>query len=185
LGGLFSLSWPKIGRTINNQNEEKLVMRSIFLNLIAASFAVLAIPAFAAAQTTEVNVYLMSKLLNFTRGQAVSLNFTNVDRVERDARLYFIDANGHTLKTSAVRVVPGQSASLSILFTEVPRTSQTRVGVRGVVVLADPPDPDADPPQPDLSLANLEIYDVQTSKTTFGLLLPAVRSLNVFFPTDQ
>jgi len=114
----------------------------------------------------------------------MTLNFTNVDRVERDAQLYFIDVNGHTLKTASARVVPGQTVSLSFSFTELPRTNLMRVGVRGVVFLADPPG-EIEPPEPDLSLANMEIYDVQTSKTTFGLLLPAVRSLNVYFPTDQ
>jgi len=160
-------------------------MRSIFLKLIMASFALMAIPAISPAQTSEpVNVYLMSRLLNFTKGQAVSLNFTNVDRVTREAKLYFLDVNGNTLKTASARVLPGQTVALSFSFTEVTRTSQTRVGVRGVVVISDPPG-EVEPPEPDLSLANLEIYDVQTSKTTFGLLLPAVRNLNVFFPTDQ
>jgi len=41
------------------------------------------------------------------------------------------------------------------------------------------------PPNPDLSLGSIEIYDVLTSKTLIGLLLPAVRNANVYFPTDQ
>jgi hypothetical protein len=161
-------------------------MRTIYLKLIVASFALLAIPAIASAQTTgPVNVYLMSRLLNFTRGQAVTLNFTNVDRVTREARLYIVDANGDPLKTATTRVVPGQTVGLNFTFTELRRVNATRVGLRGVVVLTTPPEPDADPPSPDLSLSDMEIYDVASGKTTFGLLLPAVRNPNVFFPTDQ
>jgi hypothetical protein len=161
--------------------------RRLFLKVIAASFAFLAIPAIAAAQTTELpsgNVYCMSSLLNFTRGQAMSLNFTNVDRQIRDVKLSFLDANGNTLKTASGRVVPGQSVSLSFSFAELPRMSPMRVGVRGVVVVADSLG-ETDPPEPDLSLSNMEVYDVLTGKVTFGLLLPAVRNANVFFPTDQ
>ncbi len=161
-------------------------MRTIFLKFVMASVALLAMQAFAGAQTTSpVNVYLMSKLLNFTRGQAVSLNFTNVDRVAREATLYIVDANGVTLRSERSRVSPGQSVSLNFTFGEATRPNSTRVGIRGVVVLATPPDPDTDPPEPDLSLADLEIYDVPTGKTSFGLLLPAVRNLNVYFPQGQ
>lgn len=158
-------------------------MRTVFLKLIIASFALLAIPAFAGAQTTEpVNVYLMSKLLNFTRGQAVSLNFTNVDRVTREAHLFIVDANGDTLKMATARVVPGQTVALNFTFGELNRASSQRVGLRGVVVLTTPPE--TDPPEPDLSLADMEVYDASSGKTTFGLLLPAVRSLNVYFPQE-
>jgi hypothetical protein len=127
----------------------------------------------------------MSRLLNFSRGQAVSIDFCNVDRVTRDVKIYFIDSNGNQLKSSPMRVAPGQTVSLNFTFGELPRTSPVRVGVRGVVVLVTPPDPDVDPPNPDLSLANLEVYDVLTGRTSFGLLLPAVRNPNVYFPTDQ
>ena len=60
-------------------------MRSIFLNLIAASVALIAVPVFSTAQTTEIsgNTYLMSSSVNFTKGQALSINFTNVERVAR------------------------------------------------------------------------------------------------------
>jgi hypothetical protein len=186
--GLIS-SWPDNTPDKLIIEQEKLKMRSqrLFLTLIAAGIALLAIPAIAAAQTTELpgNVYCMSSLLNFTKGQAVSIHFTNVDRQIRDIRLSLLDANGITLKTASGRVVPGQTVSISFSFAELPRTSPTRVGVRGVAVVADPPNPDADPPQPDLSLSNMEVYDVLTGKVTFGLLLPAVRNVNVFFPTDQ
>jgi hypothetical protein len=158
-------------------------MRTLFLKLVMASFALLAIQAFAGAQTTEpVNVYLMSRLLNFTRGQAVSLNFTNVDRVTRDAALYIVDTDGNTLRSATARVAPGQTVGLNFTFGELSRVNSTRVGLRGVVVLAQPPEPDVEPPTADLSLGNIEVYDVPTGKTTFGLLLPAVRSLNVYFP---
>ena len=183
-----SLRGRKLRPDLNKCNEEKLVMRSINSLLRAAALAVvlMAIPAIAAAQTIEIpNLYLMSSLLNFTRGQAVSIDFCNVDRVTRDAKLYFVDINGNILKTAAARVAPGQTVSLNFTFGELPRSSPIRVGVRGVIKLAHPPDPDTDPPSPDLSLASMQIYDVLTGKTSFGLLLPAVRNPDVYFPTDQ
>lgn len=162
-----------------------MILRSIFLNLITASVALLAIPAFASAQTPQLpgNTHYMSGLLNFTRGQAVSLNFTNVAKEPRDTSLNFLDANGNVLKTELARALPGETVSISLSFTELPRTGSTRVGIRAVAVLVDPPDPD-DPPSPELGLVEMEVFDLQSSKTLIGLLLPAVRNANVFFPTE-
>jgi hypothetical protein len=100
-------------------------------------------------------------------------------------KLYFVDINGNILKTASARVAPGQTVGLNFTYTEMPRSSAARLGVRGVVKFADPPGPDADPPQLDLSLASMQIYDVLTGKTSFGLLLPAVRNADLYFPTDQ
>jgi hypothetical protein len=163
-------------------------MRSINSLLRAAAFAItlIAIPVIASAQTTEApNLHLMSGLLNFTRGQAVSIDFCNVDRVARDVRLYVVDVNGNILKTASAQVAPGQSVSLNFTYGELPRSSATRVGVRGVVVLPVSPDPDADPPTEHLSIGSMQLYDILSGKTSFGLLLPAIRNLNVYFPTDQ
>jgi len=146
----------------------------------------MAIPAMAAAQTIEApKLYLMAGLIHFTRGQAVSIDFCNVDRVTRDVKLYFVDANGNVLKTSSAQVAPGRSASLNFGYNELPRGSASRMAMRGIIAIADPPSPDADPPNPDLTLGSIQIYDVLTGRTEFGLLVPAVRSLNVYFPTDQ
>lgn len=157
-----------------------------FFKLIIASIFLAVAPIIAAAQTTEIgrSVYLMSGLANFTKGQAVSLDFTNVDRVPRDIKMFILDANGDTLKSVTWRVNSGQSVSLSFMFGDLGRINTQRMGVRGVVIV-QPTEPDANPPQPDFSLANLEIYDVATGKTTYGLLLPAVRNINALFPTDQ
>jgi hypothetical protein len=163
-------------------------MRSInsLLRVAALAIALMAIPTFAAAQTTELpTLHLMSSLLNFTKGQAVSIDFCNVDRVTHEVKLYFVDINGNILKMSSARVLPGQTVGLNFSYTEMHRSSSTRVGVRGVVKFTDPPSPDADPPTPDLSLASMQIYDVLTGKTSFGLLLPAVRNADLYFPTDQ
>jgi hypothetical protein len=164
-----------------------MILRSIFLNLIVASVALLAIPAFAAAQTTELpgNIHYMSGFLNFTRGQAVSLNFTNVAREPKNVSLNFLDGNGNLLKTSPETVLPGETVSLNFAYTEMPRASSTRVGIRAVAVVVDPPEPDTDPTSPELGLVGVEVFDLQSSKTLIGLLLPAIRNANVFFPTDQ
>lgn len=160
---------------------------SLFLRLFLLGAALMAAPALSSAQTTEVggNVYMMSGLINFTRGQAVGIHFCNVAREPAYARMYFVDADGSVLKSASARVFPGKTMSISFSFSELPRSSPIRVGVRGVVVLAQPPDPDVQPPEPDLALANMDVFDVLTGKTSFGLLVPAVRSLNVYFPTDQ
>lgn len=156
------------------------------LRVAALAVALMAIPAIAGAQTIETpNLHLMSGLLNFTRGQAVSIDFCNVDRVARDVRLYFVDTNGNVLKTASFQVAPGESVGLNFTHPELPRTSPARAGIRGVVVIVDPQDPDTDPPSGDLSLGSMQIYDASTSRTLIGLLLPAVRNANLYFPTDQ
>ena len=164
-----------------------MMVRNIFIKLVVVSSVLLATAGISSAQTTELpgDIYYMSGLLNFTRGQAVSLNFTNVDREPRSVALNFADANGNVLKTAMMRALPGQTVSLNFSFTELTRTSSTRVGIRGGIALSMPTEPDADPLDPDLGLAGIELFDVQSSKTLIGLLLPAVRNANVFFPTDQ
>src|SRR5215468_7118250 len=138
--------------------------RKLLLGAIVAGFVLMAIPAFASAQSIDLNVYLLSRTIHFTRGQAVSIDFCNVDRVARDIKMYFVDEMGNTLKSSPARVLPGQTVSLNFTFGEMPRGSSMRAGIHGAIVVANPPTPDVDPPQPDLSLANLEIYDMQTGR---------------------
>ena len=158
-----------------------------FLKFVLIGIALCAVPAIGSGQTTEVggDVYLMSRLLNFSKGQAVGIHFCNVARETAAAKFYVVDANGNILKSASARVLPGQTVSISFSFSELPRSSPQRVGIRGVVLLTTPPEPDAQPPDPDLGLANMEVFDVLTGRTSFGLLLPAVKSLNVYFPTDQ
>lgn len=165
--------------------------RSI-LKVAILSIALMAMPAIAAAQTIELpgTVRLASATLNFTRGQAVSIHFCNVNPVAVNAKLFILDANGNTLKSASGRVLPGQTVGIWFEFSSLPRTSPIRVAVRGAIkVTADPPgesDPptESDPPG-ELSLGSMEVYDVLTGRTTYGLLVPAVRNPNVFFPTDQ
>ena len=161
--------------------------KSLFFKFVLLGIVLCVVPAIGLGQTTQTdgNVYLMSRLLNFSKGQAVGIHFCNVARETAAVRFFFVDANGNIFKSASARVLPGQTVSISFSFSELPRSSPLRVGVRGVVVLTQPPDPDAQPPDPDLGLANMEVYDVLTGRTSFGLLLPAVRSLNVYFPTDQ
>ena len=168
-------------------------MRSInsLLRVAALAAALMAIAAIAAAQTVEVTkLYLMSSFINFTKGQAVSIDFCNVDKVTRDVKLFFVDANGNVLKTAPARVAPGQAVSLNFTYGELPRGSSARMGIRGIIAVTDPPGEanpptETEPPDPELSLGSMQVYDVLTGKTTVGLLLPAIRNLNVYFPTDQ
>jgi hypothetical protein len=164
--------------------------RSLFLKFFAACLALVATPIFTAAQTTELGspLYCMSGLIGLNRTQAATLNFTNVDRQLRVAHLYFLDADGASLKSSTERVMPGQSVNLMLSYSEVAgRGYDGRVQLRGVIVLADPPgesDPPGEvtPPDPDLSISSLEVLDEATGKTSFGLLVPAVRNARIYFP---
>jgi hypothetical protein len=159
--------------------------RSLFKIIIATCLVLVAIPIFAAAQSTGDEVFhpdlRLSGLTGISRGQAASLNVTNSSREVKEVQFFFIDRNGQLLKSSSARILSGQSLSLTLSHSEL-RDLAGRVQIRGAVRLADPPNPDADPPNPDLVISNLEIYDEATGKTSFGLLLPAVRGANVYFP---
>jgi|SRR5688572_10640897 len=167
------------------------------LRVAALAVALMAIPAIAAAQTIEVpTLRLMSSFIHFTKGQAVSIDFCNIDKVTRDVTLNFVDVNGNVLKTAPARVAPGQAVSLNFTYGELPRGSASRMGIRGIIAVADLPtegdppteaDPpsEADAPSEHLSLGSIQVYDVLTGKTTFSLLVPAVRDANVYFPANQ
>jgi hypothetical protein len=162
-----------------------LVFASAFLSLVAMQLA-------ASAQTIDPprKFYYMSGMTYIARGEAVGIHFCNVNPEVREVKLYILDANGKTLKSASGRVMPGETQGISFSFNELPRTSPIRVGVRGVAVLADPPseadppDPDADPPT-ELGLVSMNVADVLTGRVSFSLLVPAVKSLKVYFPTDQ
>ena len=160
---------------------------SLFEKMIVACFILVAIPIFTAAQSIEDGTFFrMSSLIGLSKGESASLNVTNSSRAIIAIRFYFIDAEGRLLKSSSARVMPGQSLSLMLPYSEL-RDATGRVQVRGVV-RADPPgesDPpsESDPPcEADLVQSSLEVYDEATGKTSFGLLLPAIRGTNVYLP---
>lgn len=160
-------------------------MRSLrsSIKMIAACLVLAAIPSLTAAQSTEIpDTFCVSGLIGLSRGQAVSLNFTNNAREVTVAHFYFLDTEGRLLKSSSVRVLPGQSLGLELSYRELRGASPGRAQIRGVVRLTEPPEPDADPLSPDLVRSNLEIYDEATGKTAFGLLLPAIRNARLYFP---
>ena len=136
--------------------------RNLYNKLIATCLLLVALLLFTAAQSTAleepINVFAMSGLIGLSRGEAASLNFTNVDRQVREVRLYFLDITGNPLKSSMERVSPGQSVRLVLPHDEIRDTGQNRIPIRGVVVLGDPPG-EADPPGPDLVISSLEVFD--------------------------
>ena len=165
--------------------------RNLFNKLIATCLLLVALPFFSAAQSTTLeeplNIFAMSGLIGLSRGDAASLNFTNADRQLRVVRLYFLDTNGKPVKSSMERVSPGQSVRLVLSRDEIGDPGENRVPVRGVVVLSDPPsesDPPGEttPPDPDLVISSLEVFDAATGRTSFGLLLPAIRNPRIYFP---
>lgn len=167
-------------------------IRRIPFIIACACMLLVAMQAAASAQTIDPprKFYYMSGLTHIARGEAVGIHFCNVNPEAREVKLYILDASGRVLKSASGRVMPGESQGISFSFSELPRTSPLRVGVRGVAVLADPPtevdppDPDADPPT-ELGLVSMSVADVLTGRVSFSLLVPAVKNSNVFFPTDQ
>jgi hypothetical protein len=158
--------------------------------MIAACLVLVAIPLFLAAQSIGDGYFRLSGLIGLSRGQAASLNVTNSSREVKEVHFFFIDIDGRLLKSSSARVLPGRSMGLVLSHSEV-RDPTERVQVRGAVRFSDPPNPDADPPEPDadppseLVISSLEVFDEATGKTSFGLLLPAVRGTNVYLPVTD
>jgi hypothetical protein len=161
-------------------------MRSRALTAFAACAVVVAIVASAAAPTRAIAnssggatalasgcKVTATSLVGLARGEAMSLNFTNVGREVLVAALLFLDRDGHPVKASRARVGPGESLSLGLSYGEVADPAGIRPQTR-VVVIAQPPDPEADRPS-ELGVASLEVFDEGTGKSAYGLLLPAIR----------
>lgn len=146
---------------------------AICLLLVATS--VVAVAQSSVEEGTQPDLRL-SALAGLSEGQAASLNVINSSREAREMQLVFIDTGGRLLKSSVARLLPGQSMSLLLSHSEL-RGHGGRLQIRGAVRLVDPP-------EPDLVISNLEIFDEVTGRTSFGLLLPAVRGINLYFPFD-
>ena len=176
--------------------------RSLSVRLIAVCLVLVAIPLSLAAQSIDDGTFRLSGLIGISRGQAASLNVTNSSREVKEVRFFFLDVNGRLLKSSSGRVLPGQSMSMVLSRAEVRDPvgdPNGRVQVRGLVRFSTPPEPDADPPSPDaeppqpdvdppspdLVISSLEVFDEASGKTSFGLLLPAVRGTNVYLPVTD
>ena len=169
----------------------------LILKMIAICFAVVAIPVLTSAQSVvpPTPIYSMSGLVGITRGETVGIHFTNVGRYTRSVRLYFLDAEGRILKSSAERVMPGKSVNIYMSYAEVGK-GYDRVLVRAVARFGDPPsegdppgesDPpaEADPPGADTAVCAVEAFNEATGKTSFSLLVPAVRDPQIWFAASQ
>ena len=155
--------------------------------MIAICLVLVAIPLSLAAQSVDEGTFRLSGLIGLSRGQAASLNVTNSSREVKEVHFFFIDIDGRLLKSSSGRVLPGQSMAMVLSHSEIRDAvgdPTGRVQVRGAVRFADPPEPDADPPS-ELVISSLEVFDEATGKTSFGLLLPAVRGTNVYLPVTD
>jgi len=137
----------------------------------------------------------MSGLVGITRGDTVGIHFTNVGRYTRSVRLYFLDAEGRILKSSAERVMPGKSVNIYMSYAEVGK-GYDRVLVRAVARFADPPsesdpptesDPpaEADPPTEHTAVCAVDAFNEVTGRTSFSLLLPQVRDPQIWFAASQ
>ncbi|HJQ22559.1 MAG TPA: hypothetical protein VKA60_01500 [Blastocatellia bacterium] len=156
---------------------------------IAACLMLAAIPLITVAQTTPLagtsDTFYCSGLIGLSKDQTASISYTNMDREVKDVRFYFFDADGSLLKSSSARVSPGQSLGLELSYRELRIPEGGLARIRGTVRLTTPPEPDATPPEPDLGMSSLNIFDEATSRVTFGLLLPAVRSSRIYFPFND
>jgi hypothetical protein len=115
-----------------------------------------------------------SSLIGVAPGEAVSLNFSNVaDRVVV-AELNFLDRTGQPLKRSSDRVSPGQSLSLNFSLEDLADPPTERFQIR-VIIAVIPTDQAGPPLDPGLMLGSLEVFDEESGRSAFGLLLPAIR----------
>lgn len=98
-------------------------------------------------------------------GQSARLNVVNPDGQERKiVVLRFLDETGNVLKTARAVVEPKHSFGLLLPASEIGRGA-LRTQIRAEVLM-----------QGDRSnrlLANVEVFDEVTGRTSFGLLLPA------------
>ena len=165
--------------------------RKLILKMIAICFAVVAIPVLTAAQSVvpPVPIYGNSGLIGLNRGETVGIHFTNVGRYTRNVRLYFLDTEGRILKSSAQEVMPGKSVSMYLPYIEVGR-GYDRVLVRAVAQMgydlteADPPGA-GDPPSEHVVIIAIDVFNDVTGRTSFSLLLPAVRDPQIWFNPSQ
>jgi hypothetical protein len=114
----------------------------------------------------------MSAAIGLARGEAVSLNFTNVARYTVQVQLNFLDANGRILKSSTEAVSPSESVALNFSATEITDGTAFRTHVRGVVVINFS---DTERADPQLAISALEVFEEATGKTSFALILPFIQ----------
>lgn len=133
----------------------------------------------AQAQTNE-NPRLSinySGIIAIAPGESASLNVTNLDSDLTVARLVFVDADGNELKSMMARVPGGRSAMLTLNYNEL----GDRTGRAPIAALLVRPSQEAEK-----QLASIvEVFDNNNGRTSFGLLLPAVRTAHNYFALLQ
>lgn len=118
--------------------------------------------------TSEANSHFTdhpSAPFGIAQGQVARLNVVNTDA--RRGQLFvvqFIDEDGNVLRTVRASVAPKHSFGLLLPASEIGR-GEIRSQIRAHVRMQGS--------RQNRLLANVEVYDEATSRTSFGLLLPA------------
>lgn len=98
-------------------------------------------------------------------GQVARLNVVNADARERKLFvMQFLDEQGNILKTARATVEPKHSFGLLLPAREIGR-DEIRSQIRAVVMMQGS--------RTNRLIGSVEVFDEATSKTSFGLLLPA------------
>lgn len=106
-----------------------------------------------------------SASFGITAGQVARLNVVNTDARERRVFVMkFLDVNGNVLKTERATVEPKHTFGLLLPASEIGR-DELRSQIRAVVFMLGR--------RSNRLLGSVEVFDEATSKTSFGLLLPA------------
>lgn len=145
---------------------------------IALSVALLIITA--QASMAQVNPRLAinySGIIAIAPGESASLNVTNLDSELTVARLVFVDAEGNELKSMMARVAGGRSAMLTLNYSEL----GDRTGRAHIAAVLVRPSQEAEKQLTSI----VEVFDNNSGKTSFGLLLPAVRTAHDYFALLQ
>jgi hypothetical protein len=136
----------------------------------AAALAVLALTifglvGFGTPRTIAARTIVhASSPIGLVAGQRASLQWTNLSNRQVGYEMFFLDADGSVRKVSRGLLLPARSIALELGYSELGSRelrAHTRAVLRIIGATAN-------------ALPALEVFDEATSKTSYGLLLPAV-----------
>jgi hypothetical protein len=127
--------------------------------LITAVISVDLTPTSAARTTVHA-----SSPIGLVAGQRASLQWTNLSNRQVGYEMFFLDADGSVRKVSRGLLLPARSIALELGYSEL-GSRELRAHTRAVLRIIG---------ATTNALPALEVFDEATSKTSYGLLLPAV-----------
>mgnify|MGYP001278400884 CR=1 FL=1 len=145
-------------------NRAKLRIR-LAASLAMLALALVAVIGFGAMRANAArNTVHASSPVGLAAGQRASLQWTNLGDRQVGYEMFFLDADGRVLKVSRGLLLPARSIALELAYSELGRRTMrghTRAVLRVIGATTTP-------------LPTIEVFDEQTGRTSFGLLLPAI-----------